>query len=92
MGNVRLKIDAGAEYALQNKKSLLAAGVTEISGNFQTKDLVTIYNQSDVKIGVGRINLSSEELKQRMLEQPPFRSLTLIHRDHLVLVDPSLSS
>lgn len=92
MGNGRLTIDAGAENALQNKKSLLAAGVTEISGNFQTKDLVTIYNQSDVKIGVGRINLSSEELKQRMLEQPPSRSLTVIHRDHLVLVDPSLSS
>ena len=44
MGNGRLTIDAGAENALQNKKSLLAAGVTEISGNFQTKDLVTIYN------------------------------------------------
>ncbi len=108
MGNGRLTIDAGAEKALQNKKSLLAAGITEVSGNFQIKDLVTIYNEADVKIGVGRINLPSEELKQQILQYQKSdnsrqrstssqhgRSLSkkaVINRDHLVLVDPSVSS
>ena len=108
MGNGRLTIDAGAEIALQNKKSLLAAGITEVSGNFQIKDLVSIYNQSDVKIAVGRINLSSEKLKQQIHENQKYRfsnqpassgqhrlshgKKAVINRDHLVLVDPSVSS
>ena len=101
MDKGRLTIDQGAEKALQNKKSLLAAGITEVSGDFKIKDLVTIYNQAGVKIGVGRSNLSAEELKQQIADYQQSRShpdqrkpasnrKAVISRDYLVMVESSL--
>lgn len=95
-----LTIDKGAEKALQNKKSLLAAGISDVEGEFELKDLVTIQNQDGVRIGVGRISLSSKELKIQILErnQPPKTSgnpapsnnrKAVISRDHLVLQETS---
>ena len=98
MDKGRLVIDRGAEQALHNKKSLLAAGITEVQGEFETKDLVTIYNQANVKIGVGRTNTSSQTLRkqvrdyQKLLTHPaPNKRIShqkaVISRDYLVLVD-----
>ncbi len=98
MDKGRLVIDKGAEKALHNKKSLLAAGIIQVSGDFKIKDLVNIYNQSDVKIGVGRINLSAEELKAQISDYQQARSnpdqqkhssnrKAVISRDYLVLID-----
>lgn len=102
MDKGRLIIDQGAEKALQNKKSLLAAGITEVLGDFEIKDLVTIYNQANVKIGVGRTNISSKSLKQQVTEYQATLANTndpqsspnrkaVISRDYLVLVDSSSS-
>lgn len=92
-----LVIDPGAEKALHNKKSLLAAGITEVEGEFEIKDLVTIYNQAHVKIGVGRTNTSSKVLRKQIREyqksptNPAHKRTSpqkaVISRDYLVLMD-----
>ncbi|MBF0279285.1 MAG: glutamate 5-kinase [SAR324 cluster bacterium] len=102
MDKGKLVIDKGAEKALYNKKSLLAAGITEVSGDFKIKDLVNIYNHSNIKIGIGRINFSAEELRSQILEYQGSRSNSekghransrkaVINRDYLVLIDTPLA-
>jgi len=88
-----LVIDPGAEKALHNKKSLLAAGITQVVGDFEVKDLVSIHNQSDAKIGAGRIDISSDQLRKQIKEyQNDSQSRSkksrnrkaVISRDHLM--------
>lgn len=90
----RIWIDDGAENALvQNKKSLLAKGVTKVEGKFEEKDLVDIYNDRGNKIGVGRINVTLGELKQQLQQKQENVSSENIHtirkpiisRDYLYL-------
>ncbi|MBF0349698.1 MAG: glutamate 5-kinase [SAR324 cluster bacterium] len=63
MSKGKLVIDAGAEQALRNNKSLLIRGIRQIEGSFELKDLVTIYNLDGKKIGVGQAKMSHKELK-----------------------------
>ncbi len=58
-----LTLDAGAERALGNGKSLLPAGVTEIEGNFERGDLVTLIGADGKELGRGLSNYSSEDAK-----------------------------
>jgi len=90
----RLWIDAGAVKALGGGASLLAAGVTGASGNFQRGDILDIadpegrvvarglseYPAADVEaiLGLGR------EAQEAALGYAP-RS-AVVHRDHLVLL------
>ncbi|KAK3584253.1 hypothetical protein CHS0354_035334 [Potamilus streckersoni] len=46
-------IDAGAEQALLNNKSLLAVGIIKVSGVVKKGDTVVIKNSSGQRIGVG---------------------------------------
>ena len=88
-----LVIDTGAEQALlKNKKSLLAKGVTRVVGQFDNKDLVEIFNQEGVRLGVGRADCAAKELRQQIKEQNltntgvDVRSRKpVIHRNHLFL-------
>ena len=88
-----LVIDTGAEQALlKNKKSLLAKGVTRVVGQFENKDLVEIFNQEGVRLGVGRADCAAKELRQQIKEQNltntgvDVRSRKpVIHRNHLFL-------
>ncbi|MBF0286296.1 MAG: glutamate 5-kinase [SAR324 cluster bacterium] len=96
-----VSIDKGAENALYNKKSLLAAGITKVHGNFEAKDLVTIYNQSHIKIGTGRIQIAARDLKNQVAEYQKSRadsnrsqqitSKAVVSRDYLFLIEPSSS-
>ena len=62
--------------------SLLPVGVTDIIGDFEKDDIVTIVNQDDEKIGVGRISMSSAEAKAMIgVHGKPY----LIHYDYLYL-------
>ena len=88
-----LFIDAGAEQALlKNKKSLLAKGILRVEGQFEIKDLVEICNFEGIRLGVGRADCTSKELRSQINKnnlktsevQRQF-SKPVIHRNHLFL-------
>jgi len=59
----KLVVDAGAALALRKqKRSLLAAGITQVEGNFQRGDIVNIYDPEGVRIGCGITNYSSADI------------------------------
>ncbi|HOF15072.1 MAG TPA: glutamate 5-kinase, partial [Spirochaetota bacterium] len=58
-----LTIDDGAVKALkENKKSLLAIGITNIEGSFDLGDAVEIVDTKGTIIGKGIVNYTSDEL------------------------------
>ncbi len=57
-------IDDGAVKALiGGKKSLLASGITNISGKFDMGDIIEVVDSGSAKIAKGIVNYKSEELK-----------------------------
>ena len=90
-----LVLDAGAETALRDQgKSLLAVGVSEVSGHFRRGDLVSCRNAAGAEIARGLANYDSSETA-RILGQPSEKFLELlgyrdddelIHRDNLILL------
>jgi len=93
----KLYLDSGAVKAIvTGGKSLLAAGIFELEGEFQKQDAVILYDGNNREIGRGLINYSSQELQQilgckteeiaQILEYPsPERVAEVIHRDDLVI-------
>lgn len=85
-------IDRGAERALiEGGKSLLPAGVIDLSGEFHPGDVVEVLNQDGTAIGRGVVNyaawqlravagLSTEEVQKRVDVQ----RIEVIHRDEWV--------
>ncbi|MFC1892655.1 glutamate 5-kinase [Chloroflexota bacterium] len=56
----KLVIDSGAAQALrQQNRSLLAAGITQVSGKFERGDIVDIYDPQGVRLGCGITNYNS---------------------------------
>jgi glutamate 5-kinase len=96
----RIYVDGGAARAvLKGGKSLLAAGITAIQGEFQPQDAVDLCTQDGQEIARGIVNYSHQEL-QRILGRRSEEiatilgyagSDTVIHRDNMVLV-PALDS
>lgn len=91
----KITIDAGALFALDAGKSLLAAGVLEVSGDFERGDTVEIIGPNGHSIGRGLIEYDSIETNMIIGLTTPqiiqrlgsnIRS-ALIHRDNLVLVE-----
>jgi glutamate 5-kinase len=60
----KLVVDSGAAVALRKqKKSLLAAGIKEVDGEFQRGDIVNIYDPDECRVGCGITNYSSADIK-----------------------------
>ena len=60
----KLTVDDGAAKALKkNDCSLLAAGITQVEGNFQRGDIVDICDLKGVKLGSGITNYTSAEVQ-----------------------------
>jgi len=60
----KLVVDSGAALALKKqKRSLLAAGIRDIEGEFQRGDIVNIYDPEGSRIGCGITNYSSADIK-----------------------------
>ena len=89
-----LVIDDGAVKAIRiGKKSLLASGITGISGEFTMGDVVEITESSRKRIGKGIVNYSSAELAmikgkksgeiKKILGENVFREV--INRDDLIV-------
>ena len=91
-------VDQGAARALTTEgKSLLAAGITAVKGDFEEGGLVRILSQDGVTVGVGVSNYSSKELARIKGHKTPEIDSILgkgphseaVHRDELLL-DPAL--
>lgn len=90
----KIYLDPGAVVAVsQLGKSLLAAGITAIAGEFQSQDAVVLCDPDGEEIGRGLVNYSSLELNRiqghRSEEIPGILGYpgaeTVVHRDNLVL-------
>lgn len=75
-----VEVDAGATKALlQEGRSLLAAGVAQVEGEFEAGQVVEVYSQeSHQLIGKGRVRLASADLEAGRAEG------VLIHRNDWV--------
>jgi glutamate 5-kinase len=90
----KLYLDEGAIAAISLAgKSLLAAGIKKIEGEFDTQDAVQLCDRNGNEIARGLVNYNSEELQQicgrHSREIPAILGYegaeTVIHRDNLVL-------
>ena len=89
-----LVIDAGAAKALTQGKSLLAAGVTELTGSFSKGDAVSICNDSGLEIARGLVAYDAQDAAQILgLKSGDIAArlgydngAALIHRDNLVML------
>ncbi|MDD5422268.1 MAG: glutamate 5-kinase, partial [Candidatus Omnitrophica bacterium] len=90
-----LRIDDGAREALKKKdKSLLASGVSAVSGHFVSGDVVSIVDNALVEIGRGVVNYSSAELsKIKGMKTAQFKAALgykgkdeIVHKDNLVIL------
>ena len=90
-----LVIDGGARRALLERGgSLLAAGITEVRGDFGPGDAVACVDGEGRELARGLVSYSAEEI--RRIAQLPARQIVqvlgysngdeVIHRDHLVLL------
>jgi glutamate 5-kinase len=90
----KLYLDQGAVTAIrQAGRSLLAAGITEVEGEFQNQDAVQLCDQAGQEVARGIVNYSSVELQKirgRQSDDIPkilgySGAETVVHRDNLVL-------
>jgi len=60
----KLIVDSGAALALKKqKRSLLAAGIKQLEGDFQRGDIVNIYSPDGSRLGCGITNYSSGDIE-----------------------------
>jgi glutamate 5-kinase len=78
-------INEGAVKALQTLKaaSLLPVGLVSVSGEFQKGDLILIYNENNLQVGLGIAQYSDEQARAKLGKQ---HEKPLIHYDYLFLV------
>ncbi len=92
--NGTIYIDKGAARALSNGKSLLAAGITKINGNFKKGENILILDENDIQLARGLSSFSSNEIDKIKGRQSKeiekilgYLSKTeVIHKDDMVLL------
>ncbi len=91
----KLQLDDGATSAISSaNKSLLAAGIQSVEGEFQSEDAVQLCDRMGNEIARGLVNYSSADLKKicgrHSREIPGILGYegadTVVHRDNLVLI------
>ena len=92
----KLYLDHGAVKAIcQGGKSLLAAGITNVEGEFSPSEAVQLCDMQGKEIARGIVNYNSSEIKQIQGQHSDkiatilgyVGSDTIIHRDNLVISD-----
>ena len=90
----RLTVDAGAKTALlRGGKSLLAAGIVDVAGEFEEGDVVQVVDEAGRELARGLVNYGAAELikiRGRSTQEIPailgYKYFDeVIHRDNLVL-------
>ncbi len=93
-----LRLDQGAQEAIQRKgRSLLAAGIVELDGQFAKGDIVALRGPDGTEIARGLTNYGREDLLQikglrtsqiaKVLGECPYEEV--IHRDNMVVTAPA---
>ena len=78
----RLQVDAGAQQALQNGKSLLAVGIHKIVEKFENGEVFEILDEQNQAIAVARARVASEEINLNQKAE----KVTVAHADEIVLL------
>jgi glutamate 5-kinase len=95
----KLYLDAGAVRAIsQQGKSLLAAGIIKVEGNFDSAEAVQLCNETGQEIARGIVNYSLEEINKikghhsdKIPELLGYNGAeTIVHRDNLVSNETSI--
>lgn len=76
-----LLIDGGAELALQERKSLLTIGVSEVKGVFLAGEVVQLINEERNIVGVAKAKLDAGQ----MTENLAMKNILAAHADNIVL-------
>ncbi len=87
-----LTVDAGCVDALGKGASLLAAGLTDVEGEFQRGALVSLHGPKGERLGQGLVEYSAEECRAILGLQGSEQEAKLgyapraavVHRDHMV--------
>ena len=87
-------IDQGASSALNNGKSLLAAGITKITGSFNKGENVLIVDQNERHLARGLASFNSSEINKIKGKQSKeiekilgyFSKSEIIHKDDMVML------
>ncbi|MEN8239096.1 MAG: glutamate 5-kinase [Actinomycetota bacterium] len=83
-----LTVDAGAAGALARQgSSLLAVGVTAVSGTFERGHAIEVVDPTGRILGKGLVRLSSAELTEAIGSHSSVVGGEVIHRDDLVVFD-----
>ncbi|GAB4195677.1 MAG: glutamate 5-kinase [Phycisphaeraceae bacterium] len=93
-----IQIDAGAASAIcERGKSLLATGITQITGRFERGDVLLVRSDTGKELARGLTNYSAEELRlimgkrsnqfEKILGKSAYDEV--IHRDNLVILNRS---
>ena len=77
----KIEIDAGAARAVASGKSLLAVGITGVSGAFKHGDVVDIGN-----VAKGVSDISSGELLKQLDETDNHNRKAIVHADNIVVL------
>ena len=94
-----ITMDDGALAALRAGKSLLPVGVTQIDGQFERGDCISLVNTKGAEIGRGLASLASDDARLMMGKASNARGdvlggpgrAELVHRDDMVLMQNSTS-
>jgi glutamate 5-kinase len=90
----KLYLDQGAIAAIvKSGKSLLAAGISRVEGDFRSSDAVQLCDRTGTEVARGLVNYSRHELQQILGRQSEeiakilgySGAETVVHRDNLVL-------
>jgi len=90
----KVYIDQGASQALLNGKSLLAAGITKITGSFKKGENVLVVNQNEKYLARGLASFNSNEIDKIKGKQSKeiekilgyLSKSEIIHKDDMVLL------
>jgi glutamate 5-kinase len=82
-----LRIDDGAVTAIGvNGRSLLAAGIHDVSGNFVAGDAVVVLDRGGNTIAKGLSRLGSSSVRETAGKHSDIAGGAVIHRDDLVVL------
>jgi glutamate 5-kinase len=82
-----LTVDEGAASAVvRDGRSLLAAGVSDVHGDFARGDAVEIHNTSGQLIGKGLAGLAAATLREVLGQHTSVAGGAAVHRDDLIVL------
>jgi glutamate 5-kinase len=89
----KIHVDDGAANAIRSGRSLLAAGITEVTGSFERGEVVSIVDPEGAEIARGLTNWTSEEIdkikgfRSSQIESVLGQKLydEIVHRDNMTI-------